>query len=369
MIQYGTPEAAGLSQGRLDVAYGLLGRWVEEGRVPGAATQVTRGGVWMPPRGFGRMAPAPDAAPLPPDAVFLVASVTKPLTCLAAVMLAERGLIALDQPVNEVVPEFRGRGKEEVRVIHLLTHTSGLPDMVPANLELRRRHAGLDEFIRHTCECDLLFRPGTSVSYQSMGIAMLGEIVRRVAGTPLPAFLDREVFGPLGMRDTSLGLKEGMRGRLATVRLPEGQEGTDWSWNTDYWLRLGAPWGGMLSTVKDITVVLRAFLNGGAFEGVRVIGTATARAMITNFVAAMPDIPEPVKLANAWGLGWRLGVPTSSGYFGDLVSPRMFGHGGATGTVVWADPDLDLTCAVFTTQPGIGRMLGLVSNAVAAAAV
>lgn len=369
MISHGTPEAAGLSQGRLDVAYGLLERWVGEGKIPGAAIQVTRGGVWTPPRGFGRMAPDAGAAPLPPDAIFLVASVTKPLTCLAAVMLVERGLIALDQPACEIVPEFAGKGKEEVRVIHLLTHTSGLPDMVPANLELRRQHAGLDVFLRHIYDCDLLFRPGTSVSYQSTGIAMLGEIVRRVDGTPLPAFLDREVFGPLGMRDTSLGLKEEMRGRLAAVRLPEGQRGTDWNWNTDYWLKLGVPWGGMLSTVRDITVLLRAFLNGGAFEGTRIIGTATARAMRTHMVAAMPDIPGPVKLANAWGLGWRLGVLTSSGYFGDLVSPRMFGHGGATGTVVWADPDLDLTCAVFTTQPGIGRMLGLVSNAVAAAAV
>lgn len=123
----------------------------------------------------------------------------------------------------------------------------------------------------------------------------------------------------------------------------------------------------MLSTVHDITILLRMFLNGGVFGGTRVLGTATVRAMVTNMVAAMPEIRAPVKLANAWGLGWRLGVLTSSAYFGDLVSPRMFGHGGATGTVVWADPDLDLTCAIFTTQPGIGRMLGLVSSAVAGA--
>jgi CubicO group peptidase (beta-lactamase class C family) len=82
----------------------------------------------------------------------------------------------------------------------------------------------------------------------------------------------------------------------------------------------------------------------------------------------MPEIPEAMKLTNPWGLGWHLGVLTASRNYGDLVSPRMFGHSGATGTVVWADPDLDLTCAIFTTQPGAGRMLGRVSSAVAGAA-
>ena len=369
MIQTGTPEEAGLSRTRLERAYGLLAGWVEAGRIPGAAIQVTKQGVWMPAMGFGRMAPASDAPPLPPDAIFLVASVTKPLACLATVMLVERGLIALDQPAHEIVPEFQGKGKEEVRVVHLLTHTSGLPDMVPANLELRKQHAGLDVFLRHVCDCDLLFKPGASVSYQSAGIAMLGEIVRRVDGTSLPDFLDREVFGPLGMRDTSLGLKEAMRPRLAAVRLPEDQAGTDWNWNTDYWLKLAVPWGGMLSTVQDITVLMRMFLNGGAFGEARIIGTATARRMVTNHVAAMPEVPAATKLTHAWGLGWHLGTLTASRNYGDLVSPRTFGHSGATGTVVWADPEMDLTCAVFTTQPGVGRELGLLSNAVAAAVV
>lgn len=367
MIRTGTPEEAGLSRGRLERAYGLVEKWVGEGRLPGAAVQVTRRGVWMPGRGFGRMAPAAVAAPLPPDALFLTASITKPVACLAAVMLVERGLIALDQPAGEIVPAFKGKGKEAVRVVHLLTHTSGLPDMVPANVELRRRHAGLDEFVRHVCDCDLLFKPGTSVSYQSAGIALLGEIVRRVSGAPLPEFLDREVFGPLGMRDTSLGLKGALRTRLASVRLPEEQEGTDWHWNTDYWLNLGVPWGGMLSTVRDITVLAQMFLNGGASGGARVIGTATARAMIANRVASMPDIPEAVKLTHGWGLGWHICLPSSSRNYGDLVSPRTFGHSGATGTVVWADPDLDLTCAVFTTQPGVGRELGLLSNVIVSA--
>jgi CubicO group peptidase (beta-lactamase class C family) len=90
--------------------------------------------------------------------------------------------------------------------------------------------------------------------------------------------------------------------------------------------------------------------------------------MVENQVAAMPDIPDAIKASHAWGLGWQLKTRASSSNFGDLVSARTFGHGGATGTVVWADPDLEMTCAVFTTEPGSGRRLGRVSTAVAGSA-
>jgi len=357
MSQTVSSEEIGLASERLEIVYGMLERWIEEGVVPGAAISIARGGRFLEPRGFGRMGPESAAAPLSPEAIFLVASVTKPVTATATMLLVERGKLRLDQPVMSVVPEFRTKHKDKITVRHLLTHTSGLPDMLPENEQLREQHAGLEVFIRHIYDCELAFEPGTNVQYQSCGIAMLGEIVERIEGMPLREFMRREIFEPLGMVDTSLGARSGMAPRIARVNIPEFQRGTNWHWNTEYWWSFGAPWGGMFSTVRDITVFCQMFLNGGTYGGAQILSPATVRTMITNQLLAMPKLSPDAKLRHAWGLGWSLG-PQS----GDLMSSRTFGHGGATGTVVWADPEWDLICALFTTQPGAPR--SEVSNAV-----
>ncbi|MBI4553312.1 MAG: beta-lactamase family protein, partial [Candidatus Latescibacteria bacterium] len=200
-------------------------------------------------------------------------------------------------------------------------------------------------------DLDLLFEPGTNISYQSAGIAILGEIVWRVTGTPLPEFLRREVFEPLGMADTALGVRPEMLGRIPEIRLPDDLIEADWGWNKPYWRAFGAPWGGMFSTVRDMSVFCQTFLSGGAYGGVRVFDPATVRAMTTDQTALMDRLPAEVKQKEAWGLGWRLNRPETA--FGTGLSPRTFGHYGATGTVVWAAPDTGLSCAIFTTQPSL----------------
>src|SRR5713226_71553 len=141
-----------------------------------------------------------------PDTVFLVASISKPMTVAGVMLLADRGKLALSDPVRRFIPEFSGGDRELMKIEHLLTHTSGLPDMLPENTDLRRRHAPLTDFVAATCKTPLLFPPGTKVSYQSMGILLASEIAQRITGMPFRQFLRREVFLPLGMRDTSLGL-------------------------------------------------------------------------------------------------------------------------------------------------------------------
>ncbi len=147
-----------------------------------------------------------DGIAIDKDSIFLVASLTKPTTCTAVVQLIENGLLSLDTPVHTVLPEFVGGGREKVTVLHLLTHTSGLPDGIPENQEYRRRHATLGEFADRMCALDLLFEPGTAISYQSAGINLLGSIVHKVSGQPLPIYLRENVFRPLGMIDTTLGI-------------------------------------------------------------------------------------------------------------------------------------------------------------------
>ena len=338
------PSRAGLDPRRLQAAYDLLERWADDGSVPGSAIAVARRGIQVPTRAFGVRCRGERHGAMTPDSVFLVASVTKPVTATAAMQLVERGLLGLDEPVCERIPELTGAGKEQIRLLHLLTHTSGLPDMLPENVALRRQHAALADFVAATCRCGLLFRPGQRVSYQSMGTLLAGELVERAGGRSLAEAMAADLFAPLGMASSSLGIRPDLEARSADVCLPPEQVGTDWHWNTEYWRRLGAPWGGMFATADDLVRFLVAFLEGGRLEGARILGTATALAMVTDASRRLPDLPDAAR--RRWGLGWRLGD------WGDLASPESWSHGGATGTLVGADPRSGLAVAVFTTRPG-----------------
>src|SRR5207249_7966451 len=160
--------------------------------VPGGAIVVGRGGRHVSPRFFGRQGPEPDAPPLRHDSLFLLASITKPITYLGALLLVERGQLNLTDRVTRYVPEFAAHGKQDTLVLHLFTHTSGLPDMLPNNAELRRQHAPLAKFLEGAIRDTVpLFKPGTQLRYQSMGTAVVAEIVQRLSGKPLAEFLRR----------------------------------------------------------------------------------------------------------------------------------------------------------------------------------
>jgi CubicO group peptidase (beta-lactamase class C family) len=363
-----TPEAIGFDAARLRLADAILQRWVATDRVPAAALCVGRGGRFLAPRFFGSQRPGHGAPPLREDALFLLASITKPVTALAVVMLAERGLLALHDRVAEFLPDFARNGKQDVRILHLLTHTSGLPDMLPENLRLRQSHQPLSAFVERTCRLAPAFRPGSAVNYQSMGFAILAELVHQASGRLLPEYLAQEVFGPLGMEDTSLGWVAARRERIAAVRTPP-EQGADWGWNSPYWLGLGVPWGGLIASPADLARLCLMMLGGGALGNTRLLSAAAVRAMTTNQLASMPDVPENERRCRPWGLGWRLNWPGESASFGDLLGPRSFGHWGATGTLCWLDPDTSAFMILLTTQPleADGRLLGRVSNVVASA--
>jgi CubicO group peptidase (beta-lactamase class C family) len=368
-LSIGKPEEIGFDAAQLQRAYDLLDHWTRTDRVPAATLCVGRRGQYVEPRFFGRQRPEPSAPALGKDALFLVASITKPVTATAVMMLVERGELALEDRVSAYVPRFGRSGKNDVQIRHLLTHTSGLPDMLPNNEQLRAAHKPLAAFIDEICQLELLFPQGTRVNYQSMGIAMLAEIVHQVSGISAAEFLRREVFQPLRMVDTSLGWQPEKKDRLAAVRISPEQQKTDWNWNTPYWLGFGAPWGGLITTPHDFARFCRLMLNGGSLDGVRILGSATVRAMTRNQLKGMPLVPEEERRCRPWGLGWKLQWPAHSANFGDLLGPRAYGHWGATGTLCWLDPETEAFCILFTTQPqgDEGRFLARVSNMVAAA--
>ena len=370
-IPIARPEQIGLDPAAIRRADELVQRWVQEDRIPAAGWCVGRRGRMLEPRLVGRQRPAKDAPAIRKDAMFLIASPTKPITCTAVMMLLERGRLALDDRVADYVPAFAANGKRDVQIRHLLTHTSGLPDMVPDNEKLRRAHQPLAAFVRETCRLGLLFPPGTRVNYQSMGILMLAEIVHQVTGVTLAEFLAKEVFGPLEMNDTFLGVQGQRRERIVHVRVPAALEKEDWNWNGAYWQGLGVPWGGLITTPADFARFCQMMLGGGVLEKTRILSAASVRAMTSNQLAAMPRVPEEERRCRPWGLGWRLNWPAHSANFGDLLGPRTFGHWGATGTLVWIDPDADAYFILFTTQPQEpeGRFLSRLSNVIASALV
>lgn len=346
------PDDIGLDAGRLQLAYDLLEKWTQgpDAPVPGGAIAVGRRGKMVEPRFFGRQGPEPDAKPIRRDGMFLMASITKPITYLAGLMLVERGLLNLTDPVARYLPEFAANDKQDVLVLHLFTHTSGLPDMLPNNEELRRKHAPLQAFLDGAVrETKLLFKPGTQLSYQSMGTATVAQLVQKLTGEGIADFLRKHIFDPLGMKSTALGSKGVPRERLVRVEIPEYQQGSDFSWNSPYWQELGAPWGGLFSTPEDFAVICQLMLNHGRYNGVRLLSRDTVKRMTTNRLDDLPDLPEAVRRTEPWGLGWRMNHPGTPGSWGDLLSTQVFGHTGATGTMVWMNPRTKMFCILLTS--------------------
>ncbi len=367
------PEDIRIDSKRLQIAYDLMEQWTTgpNAPVPGGAILVGRFGKAVAPRFFGRQGPESDAGKIRSDAMFYMASVSKPVTYLGAMLLVERGKLNLNERVTRYIPEFTGEGKETAQVLHLFTHTSGLPDELPNNTELRRQHAPLKTFIEEAIKAHLLFKPGTQFSYSSSATILVAEIVQRLSGLSIQEFLRREIFEPLGMKSTSLGSRGFSRDRLVRTTVPDYQAGTEFSWNSRYWQELGSPAGGLFSTPEDFAILCALMLGGGQWGDVRLVSPATVRMMTSNRMDDLPELPEPVRRTQPWGLGWRLnhlGTPDS---WSDLLDRQVFGHTGSAGNLVWMDPRTQGFCILFTNYLRARAPWRLVhlSNAVAAAFV
>ncbi len=371
-LPYAKPAELDLDESRLGAAYKLLKKWTSGPKpdVPSGAILVGRRGRIVEPRLFGSQGPEPDAGNIRKDGMFLLASITKPMTYMAAMTLVERGELALSDHVTRYIPDFAAHHKEDTLVQHLFTHTSGMPDMLTNNAELRRQKAPLAKFIAGAIRDTVpLFPSGTNHSYQSMGTLVVAEIVQRLSGLSIHEFLKREIFDPLGLKSIGLGSKGFPRERLVRVETPEYQKKSDFGWNSEYWQQLGVPWGGMFSTPEDFAVICQMLLNGGRFGDVQLLSPFTVKRMTTNRLNDHADVPEPIRRCQPWGLGWQLNPIGTSKSWSDLLDRNVFGHTGATGTMAWIDPARAGFCLRFTTalrSRAPWRLVHL-SNAIASA--
>jgi CubicO group peptidase (beta-lactamase class C family) len=327
------------------------------------------------------------------------------------VLLVQDGRLSLDEPLAGLIPEFLDApdtpfDRRAVTLRHVLSHCSGLPGFSPDNTELRRGHRPLEAFVASFGRQPLLFAPGTAHYYSNPGIVLAAEAVgRALAGTlgqPTdPAqvgryhpFVHERLLAPLGMTWSSLLPPPSWDDRIAWVE-STGQEGQDWeAANSRYYRSLGIPWGGLFSRPRELARFVDLFLPGaggeprlGSADGARIrLSRASLRAM-TTVQFAPPDAPAdlapelrdsaartPPLPAVEWGIGWTIKGTKRPHFSGELASPHTYGHLGATGTMVWADPRDDVTCVLLTNRAlGTGWASGtrprqaLFSNAVVGA--
>ena len=335
-----TPTPAGATPSRLDLVSQRMQEFVNAGEIAGAVTLVARADqtVHLDATGWADIAAK---TPMQADTIFWIASMTKPITAAAVLMLQDEGKLAIDDPATKYLPELRGLktadgASASVTLRHMLTHTSGLAENTPEELAA----AGtLAELIPLFASRPVQFSPGSKWQYCQSGINSLGRIVELVSGKSLPEFLDERLFAPLGMKDTAFYLTAAQLPRLAKSyrhaggRIEEtpvfflsGRSPTDRA-------RYPAANGGLFSTAPDYSRFARMVLNGGVIEGRRYLTPDSVRLMTT---LQTGDLETGFTGGNGWGLGWCV-VREPQGVTAAL-SPGSFGHGGAYGTQAWLDP-------------------------------
>jgi CubicO group peptidase (beta-lactamase class C family) len=276
------------------------------------------------------------------DAMFLLGSISKPINVTAVMTLFDQGKFRLNDRVKKFLPAFKGDGRDEVTIRHLLTHVSGLPDQLAKNNELRKKHAPLKEFAEQAIGTRLDFAPGSRYQYSSMGILLAARIAEHISGSDILTLVDRTVFQPLGMKHSAQGLGRFKLEEMVSCQMegaaPESGSGDpqakDWDWNSSYWRKLGAPWGGTHASAPDLARFLGEFLGARG----KVVKPETARLMIKN---------HNPKGFTPRGLGFAVGKESGS----PGCSEQTFGHSGSTGTLCWADPASETICVVLTSLP------------------
>ncbi|MDQ3856142.1 MAG: beta-lactamase family protein [Chloroflexota bacterium] len=288
------------------------------------------------------------------DSIYLIASITKPITATALMQLVEEGKLLLDVPIVAYLPEFGQIGKETVTARHLLTHTSGMEEEAFWE-RLHETGATHAEVFEAACGSWLHFQPGERCEYCSLSFTVLGELIARLTGRPYPEYMRERIFAPLGMDSTAFEPVDASRAMPV--------HNTTGASQIEAFTRMAIPGGGLWSTVGDLVAFGQVFLRGGASHGYRLLGPAALEMMTRYHTAGLHQLyegrPEPFN----YGLGWSKLMPERES--GLLGSKRSYGHGGVTGTFLWIDPEWDLVFVYLTNSWGVeGNTAARMLNAV-----
>lgn len=369
-------ETIVFDQTRLETAFAIVQTGMEKGFYPGAVAAVgsVHGDAVI--RTFGWACVEPAATPMVADALFDLASLTKVVATTPAILrLVEAGVFQLETPVQQIIPEFK---YPAVTIVHLLTHTSGLPAWQGLYLD----HHGWEEYVTAISRLELRREPGTAVEYSDLGFILLGAIIMRITNKSLPDFCREAVFEPLDMAET------GWLPRLPVQRIVATERG-NWveygmcgdraagfaRWrqrvtrgevndgNAFYGLDGIASHSGLFAPVGDLIRYARAWLR----DGVPMLGRRTGALATRSHTPGMTE-----NRALGWTKPPFQGTKASCG---DLLSPAAFGHTGFTGTSLWMDPQKDLFVILLTNRlhpeahDGLAALRPTFHNAVVSAMV
>jgi CubicO group peptidase (beta-lactamase class C family) len=378
------PEAVGMSSTRLDRIATALNARVEDGQLPGAVVAVARRGHVVYHEAVGYLGPD-RSAPMPRDALFAIASMTKPVTGVAGLLLWEEGRLGLADPIERFLPQLGDRrvavlndrvlagqgpidtvaAARSITIQDLMRHTSGLTyggrgttavhALYPASSNAAGATLDTATFLERLAAAPLLYQPGTVWDY-GLSIDVIGLVVEALSGQTLGAFLQQRLFGPLGMVDTSFQVPPGKVTRLARPLSRDPDTGEAQSVpDRAQKLRFECGGGGLASTALDYLRFAQMLLGGGVLGEARILGRKTVEAMRTNRMT--PEIENRIAEldpnSEGYGFGLTVGVrervSTLMGSVGD------FYWNGAYGTLWWADPTEDLAVVFMAQVPGEQR--------------
>jgi CubicO group peptidase (beta-lactamase class C family) len=377
-LQEAGPETAGFSADRLGRMDRVIQEYVDQKRIPGAVALVARHGKIVYYKGFGQ--DDVDAkTPLKRDAIFRIASQTKAVTSVAVMMLFEEGKFLLDEPVSKYLPAFKSPkvlntfnekdssyttvpAKSEITIRQLLTHTSGISYPTIGTREANAIYAKakvpsgigtpdakLADAMNTLGGLPLVHQPGEKWSY-GLNTDVLGYLVEVVSGTTLDAFFRTRIFEPLGMKDTYFYLPKDRHNRLTALYMEDEKKAyrkrpAQGSQSPDYPRQAGTYYSGgagLSSTAYDYAVFLQMLLNGGEYNGKRLLSPATVRMMTSN------QIGELSLGFKKFGLGFGLITEREAARM--PVSAGSFEWGGIFGTTYWADPQEGVVALLYTQK-------------------
>ncbi len=369
------PENAGMSAERLSRIDRFMNEQIEKSNIPGAVVFIARNGKVVYYKAFG-FDDLEKKSALRKDQIFRIASQTKAITSTAAMMLYEEGKFNMEDPVSKYIPEFKNPrilkifnekdstyttepAKKEITIRQLMTHTSGLGYASIGTKEMKAIYAKagvpsgvgnsqylLSEKMKILGTQPLMHEPGEKFTY-GLGVDVLGYLVEIWSGMPLADYFKEKIFTPLGMNDTYFYLPKDKQSRL--TRLYEEQDGklqkkkTSVEGDPDYPCLAGTYYsggGGLSSSIEDYAKFLQMVLNGGTYNGARLLGKKTVELMLTN------QLPLKVSETTQFGLGFQIETSLT-----DYLSPQSIGSfswGGMFNTTYWADPKEKLVALLYT---------------------
>ena len=353
-LSSGKPSEVGMDATILEAGVNMYRKAIERDEVRSAVILIARKGRVVVHEALG-WKDKEGGIRLKKNAMFRMASNTKPVVATAIAILAEQGKLRFDDPVHRHIKSFDNANASEIMLHHLLTHTSGFrikPIFFKPLIEKSAKHPNAPSLkleVDRFGEVGAAEPIGKSYSYSNAGFNTLGAVVETKSGKPLEIYLDQLIYEPLRMNDSYhhevADKLDGKLNRMSVVYYKrDGKWIQGWKPGQPPKYPFVRASGGMISTAMDYAVFCQMYLNGGTYGGKRILKPATVKLMTTPHTESLYTFDEKAKQPHYYGYGWR------------VHKDGVFGHTGSDGTAAWVDPEDQLIVLAFTQSPAGSKL-------------